>query len=667
MRWQDAILAQFGPKSDDRQSILAIDPDGLMQDDSLIGDLLARNYDILPLRDEVSFRHAFERDYRSRWDQGEIRHLIVIVHTQNGHQYIPYDIYQKSERLNLSVSELFPRLNAIVVRGLDHGYYADLYPAHQQQLANQGAKRLDETDTIEFILRTVFNLDPAAAATAPQLTALLIKKHHSGRALPPALEDYLIQRILPRGGALGLTSDHFTHASTFFAWLGDRWADCVGAVLGSGATAIDFARPELRLLIDNLFADNLITRLPYDRHVFDLSADQQWVSIGMAMPSATADRAVKDASAAERFTLEARLTALEKIDATNFTLRDWLETAGQWAEVVFLANRLSAVEYDDVQPRFFKQRAVLDRSFVQFVQAKYGSISFFDDNQGPISLAQVNHWLAARHKPDERVALICFDGLALDQWLLLRDYLKEHIATLRFDEARTYAIAPTITPVSRQALFAGDFPRGFADSIDSTGKDGAHWRRFWINHEVPDKRMTHLSVQTDGAGLTELRQIVDSNNRRLGIVINLFDDVMHATTRITPESDKRVYYPTLRAHLDNSRLLEVFKTLLAAEYQIYLTSDHGNVSGLGNGLTPHKVLIDKYAQRVVLYDSEVLGNEYATAHGLLLYRTKFLPAGMYPVYLPTGTVFGKQGVAQISHGGLSLEELVVPLITVNPT
>ena len=88
---------------------------------------------------------------------------MVVVHTTDGDRHIPYDLWQKSKRIELSVSGLFPNLNAIVVRQLDNAYYADLYPAHEQLVA-RGEMLRGERQTIEFILRVCFGLDPAGAA-----------------------------------------------------------------------------------------------------------------------------------------------------------------------------------------------------------------------------------------------------------------------------------------------------------------------------------------------------------------------------------------------------------------------------------------------------------------------------------------------------------------------
>jgi hypothetical protein len=166
--WQAAILAHFTPKRE--RMLLVIDPDNLMRDDALLAEVQNRNYDVIELSDEVTFRATFERTYRSRWDDGEALHVVVVVHTtrmgtSGGERYIPYDLWRKSRRIELSVSALFPNLNGIVVSQLDNAYYADLYPAHRQLVEHHEMLRL-ERQTIEFILRVAFGLgrvpDPQA-------------------------------------------------------------------------------------------------------------------------------------------------------------------------------------------------------------------------------------------------------------------------------------------------------------------------------------------------------------------------------------------------------------------------------------------------------------------------------------------------------------------------
>jgi len=59
---------------------------------------------------------------------------------------------------------------------------------------------------------------------------------------------------------------------------------------------------------------------------------------------------------------------------------------------------------------------------------------------------------------EKKVAFLLVDGLALDQWIVLRDVLHSQRQELRFRESAVFAWIPTITAVSRQAAFAGKPP-----------------------------------------------------------------------------------------------------------------------------------------------------------------------------------------------------------------
>lgn len=671
--WQQTILAHFTPKRE--RMLLVIDPDKLLRDDALLAAIQNSNYDILRLDDEVAFRNQFERTYRSRWDAGELLHVVVVVHTTNGERHIPYDLWQKSKRVELSVSQLFPRLNALLVRELDNAFYADLYPAHAQLIAHNQTL-WGEHATIEFILRACFGLDPVGAGDVARWIAFLVQKHYAARELPPALERHVAEVLLPAVTPAGLRAEFLHDAAAFYAWLGQQWATYVAAVSGEGSPpSIDFADPRLRSLLGTLFAEGLLERAAPPT---TLPPEAGWMAVGLSVVDgrhvgqalAGPGLTVKESNEQALYNLQAQLNRWRELDETvlpagKTDLRDWLDLAAEWAELVFIVNSLPQALYVELQPALAEARAQLDAAFWQFVQERYSAVDYYQDNRGPISLAGVNGWLDGEVGRDERLALVCFDGLALDQWYLLREYLSGALAGLEFDENRTYAIAPTITPVSRQALFAGRPPTAFADTIDSTDKDAERWLAYWVNHDVPKARVEYVAVKVNGTGMERVREIVDGRNRRLGVLVNLFDDVMHHIQGMPAEADKRVYYDTLRSHLDNGKLVDLFDLLLRAGYCIFVTSDHGNIAGVGMGVTPPKALVETFARRVAIFDSAALAQDYAAAHGLRVFRTKALPTGVHPVYQTGQKVFASQDQTTISHGSLSLEELVVPFVQVS--
>ena len=85
---------------------------------------------------------------------------------------------------------------------------------------------------------------------------------------------------------------------------------------------------------------------------------------------------------------------------------------------------------------------------------------------------------------------------------------------------------------------------------------------------------------------------------------------------------------------------------------------------MGTGIESPKALVEAYAKRVIIFDEQAIAQAFAENHGLTLFRPLFLPDNLYPVYPPAHGMFGKEGAFAISHGGLSIEEMVVPFIEV---
>ena len=84
----------------------------------------------------------------------------------------------------------------------------------------------------------------------------------------------------------------------------------------------------------------------------------------------------------------------------------------------------------------------------------------------------VPRFLSMRRGAGEtKIALLVFDGLAVDQWIQIRECLAKKSQKLDFDESACFAWLPTLTSVSRQALFSGLKPREFNDTIETTAQE----------------------------------------------------------------------------------------------------------------------------------------------------------------------------------------------------
>ena len=121
-----------------------------------------------------------------------------------------------------------------------------------------------------------------------------------------------------------------------------------------------------------------------------------------------------------------------------------------------------------------------------------------------------------------------FDGLAFDQWVQIRERLIATTKRFAFDEGTAFAWLPTVTSVSRQALFSGLKPREFDDSIDRTDKEESLWKTFWQNEGVNSNEVMYRRALRQTHQLDALE--ADLNDRRpkvVGLVIDEVDDRLH--------------------------------------------------------------------------------------------------------------------------------------------
>ena len=90
-----------------------------------------------------------------------------------------------------------------------------------------------------------------------------------------------------------------------------------------------------------------------------------------------------------------------------------------------------------------------------------------------------------------------------------------------------FAWVPTLTSVSRQALFAGSPPFYFPSSIGSTAKESNLWRKFWESIGLSRLEVAYQKGLGDGDAVQVLDDILSPRSRVLGLVIDKVDKIMH--------------------------------------------------------------------------------------------------------------------------------------------
>jgi len=661
--WRDTILREFLPQV--APLTLVADPDCLLTEEHILQNLQAHGYKMLVFQDPVEFRFIYESQYREQLYQAESLYLIVVLQlASQSFQSLPYDLVKTGRQLSFGLANLFPNLSYAVIKRLDLNCLDRLY----QETMGRSPRRLGDNGTKDFILQYVFEITPDAIQSKNALLRLLLQRHYRNQQLPSILDEYLIQQLR--------RSDQFQHIplerilsdrQAFFEFLQAQWpyfiqnripkarvtAELIGKYGNFPQLDLSFDHEDIRIYIDNLFLEGHLK--PIAAHDLDLSStDLQpvpWISTGISVNP--------EVEQEQRFTkLIRHLTDLLPTSEANY--QAWLSFAPRWAELIVLRSQVSNSVQSKHQQSFIQLQQQVDAAFLNWTQLRYGGLF----NQASTVMLHHIPRLMMRQLESmvaQKVALLVLDGMAFDQWLILRDVVQIRNPNLQFHESAVFAWLPTLTSVSRQALFSGKCPSSFPSSIDSTQKEEALWRQFWMEQGMSKTAIAYAKALGEAGSLSIVEDLLAQPKLRvLGLVVNSIDDRMHHAMDGTVGFHKQVAYWAERKFTHN-----IINLLLKQSFTIFLTSDHGNIEATGIGSPSERAIADLRGERVRVYNNETLKQQVKEQFpNVFDWTPNGLPKDYLPLFAPGRTAFVSEGEKIVGHGGISIEELIVPLIQI---
>ncbi len=455
--WREMLLQHF--KSGNTRLTVVSDPDGLLTEEGILAEIKDRGFDVIPLADPVAFRYVYESKCRAMWDQGKTPDLGVVLHSTQELESLPYDLLCAGRQLRFS-------LHRLLLASLHSAHLDALYEAYQQ---HQDAI-LGEKATKEFALTQCFHIVPSLITTSVDLLKVLLSRHAQNVPIPEPLDAYLLATLQTKKQfAVWPLADILSHRETFLRFLQDQWSVYLASLRGaSKACIVPFDHQDIRAYADTLFLEGLLKPVSLD----DVEALPSWVQIGIQHdPQASAVQRM-------RKLVERCAQTLPSEDASH---REWQKLARTWAELVVLRWELdSCLEAQD-RVSWGELQARIEQQFAIWMLHRFSSLHNLPCVPQPVMVHHVPRYLAAiRNEAHlEKIALIIVDGLALDQWLVLRRCIEAKHADWQLDETSVFAWVPTLTSVSRQSIFAAEPPLYFPDSFETTTKEPLHWSRFW--------------------------------------------------------------------------------------------------------------------------------------------------------------------------------------------
>ena len=658
--WRDAILKDFVPNV--CKLTLVADPDCLLTEEKLAFELRGHGFDLIEFSDPVEFRYAYESKYRSIWDRSEHADLVVILRLQDAElESLPYDLLQAGRKLSFNLGNLFPNLSYPVIEKIDRNLLDALFEV-QRKLSPD---RMGDNATRDFILCHVFGIAAELITNEVELLRALLRLHYGKLRLPPMLVERLIQVLKGQDRFKNWPlSEIVPDAEAFFAFLQERWPlflsrlgstnqaredlpeySLKSSFRFSGPDCLPFDHQDIRVYIDNLFLEGKLT--PVEAKGIEVDAES-WVRSGIAT-SGVDDDGLRTS----------RLFGLveKELPTAEARYSDWTAFALKWAELSSLVHCGTSTEH---QTRLRGIGDVLNTTFAGWLADHYSSLI----NLPPTSPAMLHHVprRLARDIEDSgnsRAALIVVDGLAMDQWVTIRQLLQKQDANLVMRESATFAWIPTLTSVSRQSIFSGKPPLYFPSSINSTNSEEKLWKQFWEDHGLSWLDVAYQRGLGDGDASSILDAAIHSDKTRVvGLVVDKVDKIMHGM-----QLGSAGMHNQIKQWCRAGFLSALVGQLLNYGYEVWLTADHGNIQCEGKGRPSEGMIAEVRGERVRVYPTPELRSQVA---GIFPFAHEWQPVGLPADYFPLVAggrdAFVNPGDAIVGHGGVAIEEVIVPLV-----
>lgn len=314
--------------------------------------------------------------------------------------------------------------------------------------------------------------------------------------------------------------------------------------------------------------------------------------------------------------------------------RDWFAVAAKKASIHVLTEQYGIpVDIEEVS-----------RPFVEYILKNFGKLSSEVAKDTPVLVSRAMDYM---HDHSRKFVIIVMDCMSEFDW----NILSRSFEGIKYHVSHAMAMIPTVTSISRQCLLSNKFPR----ELENPWSQSKEKKEF--TECAKQMGYTNAQIGYERGYEADFGAAVSC----AAIIINDVDDMVHGQLQ-----GRTGMYNDISLLMKQGKLIGTVRRMLRRGFDVYISADHGNVPCTGMGkLMKCGVETETKSHRMVVLkdfaDKSAILEKYP---GTIEYPGYFLDKRFIYLICGGGDSFDAMGQEVMNHGGITIDEVIVPFIRI---